>query len=120
MVKMGNLSSEILLLDCFICYQIQQIQVVLVYFGIIMCFDNLFYVENSIDGVLLVNELDFVQDFYEILCEVDWVIIVNGYVIISGFNFFSLIGMVCFLLIKWGNVLYLVWFFLVGCIKDWL
>lgn len=120
MVKMGNLSSEILLPDCSIRHQIQQTQVASAHSGIITRSDNLPYVENSIDGVLLANELDFAQDPHEILREVDRVITANGYVIISGFNPFSLTGMARFLPIKRGNVLHSARFFSAGRIKDWL
>ncbi len=120
MLKLGNLSSEIALSDCSIRHQIQQTQSLTEHSGIITRSDNLPYVENSIDGVLLANELDFAQDPHEILREVDRVITANGYVIISGFNPFSLTGVARFLPIKRGNVLHSARFFSAGRIKDWL
>ena len=62
------------------------------------------FAENSIDGFLLANELDFAQDPHEILREVDRVITQNGYVIISGFNPLSLAGIAKFLPVKRGNI----------------
>ena len=76
--------------------------------------------ENSIDGFLLANELDFAQDPHEILREVDRVITQNGYVIISGFNPLSLAGIAKFLPVKRGNILYDARFFTSYRIKDWL
>ena len=76
--------------------------------------------ENSIDGFLLANELDFAQDPHEILREVDRVITQNGYVIISGFNPLSLAGIAKFLPVKKGNVLHDARFFTSFRIKDWL
>ncbi len=76
--------------------------------------------ENSIDGFLLANELDFAQDPHEILREVDRVITQNGYVIISGFNPLSLAGIAKFLPVKRGNILHDARFFTSYRIKDWL
>lgn len=76
--------------------------------------------ENSIDGFLLANELDFAQDPHEILREVDRVITHSGYVIISGFNPLSLAGIAKFLPVKRGNVLHDARFFTSYRIKDWL
>ena len=76
--------------------------------------------ENSIDGFLLANELDFAQDPHEILREVDRVITQNGYVIISGFNPLSLAGIAKYLPVKRGNVLHDARFFTSYRIKDWL
>ena len=76
--------------------------------------------ENSIDGFLLANELDFAQDPHEVLREVDRVITQNGYVIISGFNPLSLAGLAKFLPVKRGNILHDARFFTSYRIKDWL
>ena len=78
------------------------------------------FAENSIDGFLLANELDFAQDPHEILREVDRVITQNGYVIISGFNPLSLAGVAKFLPVKRGNILHDARFFTSYRIKDWL
>jgi SAM-dependent methyltransferase len=78
------------------------------------------FAENSIDGFLLANELDFAQDPHEILREVDRVITQSGYVIISGFNPLSLAGIAKFLPVKRNNVLHDARFFTSYRIKDWL
>jgi len=78
------------------------------------------FAENSIDGFLLANELDFAQDPHEILREVDRVITQNGYVIISGFNPLSLAGIAKFLPVKRGNILHDARFFTSYRMKDWL
>lgn len=76
--------------------------------------------ENSIDGFLLANELDFAQDPHEILREVDRVITQSGYVIISGFNPLSLAGIAKYLPVKRDNKLHDARFFTSYRIKDWL
>ena len=76
--------------------------------------------ENSIDGFLLANELDFAQDPHEILREVDRVITQSGYVIISGFNPLSLAGIAKYLPVKRNNKLHDARFFTSYRIKDWL
>ena len=76
--------------------------------------------ENSIDGFLLANELDFAQDPHEILREVDRVITQSGYVIISGFNPLSLAGIAKYLPVKRNNKLHDARFFTSFRIKDWL
>jgi len=78
------------------------------------------YSENSIDGFLLANELDFAQDPHEILREVDRVVTQSGYVIISGFNPLSLAGIGKFLPVKRNNILHDARFFTSYRIKDWL
>jgi len=76
--------------------------------------------ENSIDGFLLANELDFAQDPHEILREVDRVITQSGYVIVSGFNPLSLAGIAKYLPVKRDNKLHDARFFTSYRIKDWL
>ena len=100
LVKLGNLSSEIKLPGCAIRNQVAQTQVATEASSLISYSDNLPYIENSIDGFLLANELDFARDPHEILREVDRTITANGYVIISGFNPYSLTGLARFLPIK--------------------
>lgn len=76
--------------------------------------------ENSVDGLLLANELDFAQDPHEILREVDRVITQDGHVIISGFNPLSLAGVAKYLPVKRDNILHDARFFSSYRIKDWL
>jgi len=78
------------------------------------------FAENSIDGFLLANELDFAQDPHEILREVDRVITQSGYVIISGFNPLSLAGLAKYFPVKRNNKLHDARFFTSYRIKDWL
>ncbi|HAU93696.1 MAG TPA: SAM-dependent methyltransferase [Alteromonas sp.] len=120
LVKLGNLSSEIKLPGCAIRNQVVQTQVATEASSLISNSDKLPYIENSIDGFLLANELDFARDPHEILREVDRTITANGYVIISGFNPYSLTGLARFLPIKKGNILHQARFFSAGRIKDWL
>ncbi|NVK56706.1 MAG: methyltransferase domain-containing protein [Alteromonadaceae bacterium] len=120
MVKLGSLSSQIELPSCAIRLQVNQSQLQSPQSTLVSRSDSLPYIENSIDGYLLANELDFAQDPHEILREIDRTITSNGYVIISGFNPYSLTGLAKYLPIKRGNVLHEARFFSAGRIKDWL
>ncbi len=119
-VRLGELSSEIALPGLPIRHIINQTHDVRKHSSLLSQSHSLPYAENSIDGVLLANELDFTQDPHQVLREVDRVITQNGYVIISGFNPFSLTGLIGWLPIKRKKVLYDARFFSPGRIKDWL
>jgi hypothetical protein len=120
MLKIGNLSSQIQLPSCTVNHQISQVQKMDEKASLQSYSHILPYIENSIDGVLLANELDFAQDPHEILREVDRVITGSGFVIISGLNPYSLTGAGKFLPIKRGNILHDARFFSAARIKDWL
>lgn len=120
LVKLGNLSSEVALPSCPISHQINQCQLRSPHTGLIGKSCTLPYVENSVDGFLLCNELDFAQDPHEILREVDRVITQSGYVIITGFNPFSATGLGKYLPLKKDNILHDARFFSAARIIDWL
>ncbi|MCW8092768.1 methyltransferase domain-containing protein [Alteromonas sp. ASW11-130] len=119
-VKLGNLSSQITLSKCPISHQINQTASSYSWSGLVGKSHQLPYSENSVDGFLLANELDFAQDPHQILREVDRVITQSGYVIISGFNPLSLTGIGKYLPFKRGNILHDARFFTSSRIKDWL
>ncbi|QJR82260.1 methyltransferase domain-containing protein [Alteromonas pelagimontana] len=119
-VKLGNLSAQIQLARCPVSHQINQTRVLGDQTGLQGKSHELPYIENSIDGFLLANELDFAQDPHQILREVDRCITHSGYVMISGFNPFSLTGIGKFLPINRGNILHDARFFTSSRIRDWL
>ena len=120
LVKLGNLSAEISLTNCSIAHQIAQTPVPHEASSLIGLSAELPYVENSIDGFLLANELDFCQDPHRLLREVDRCITQDGYLILSGFNPYSLTGLGKYLPLKRGNLLHDARFFSSGRVKDWL
>lgn len=120
LVKLGTLSSEIALNKCNVKHQIRQTPVQVDATSVLSLSTELPYVENSIDGFLLANELDFCQDPHQLLREVDRCITQDGYIILSGFNPYSLTGIGKYLPLKRGNLLHDARFFSSGRVKDWL
>ncbi len=118
--RLGNLSSQLALPSSPIKHHINVTREVTEYSSVLGKSHCLPFSENSIDGFLLAHELDFAQDPHQILREVDRVITQSGYVIISGFNPFSLTWLGKYLPVKRGNVLHDARFFTSGRIKDWL
>lgn len=119
-VRMGNLSAQIALPQCPIKHQINQTLEPADGSQLLAKSHCLPFLENSVDGFLLANELDFAQDPHQILREVDRSITQSGYVIISGFNPVSLTGLGKYLPVKRGNILHDARFFTSSRIKDWL
>lgn len=91
LLKMGNLSAEIDTTHCAISHQVnvgsagEQMQV-------IAQPTQLPFASKSVDACLLAHTLAWSQDPHHVLREVDRVLIDNGWMIISGFNPFSLLG----------------------------
>lgn len=91
MLKLGNLSAEINTDNCAISHQVsvgtegEQLQV-------LANPAQLPFESKSVDACLLAHTLSWSQDPHRILREVDRVLIDDGWMIISGFNPFSLLG----------------------------
>ncbi|MXP56216.1 methyltransferase domain-containing protein [Pantoea sp. Mhis] len=91
MLKIGNLSAEINTRHCSISHQVSvgnkgdKLQV-------IANEDQLPFESKSIDVCLLAHTLVWSEDPHSVLREVDRVLIDDGWIIISGFNPFSLLG----------------------------
>lgn len=91
MLKIGNLSAEINTEHCAISHQVnvgsegELLQV-------LAQPTQLPFESKSVDAVLLAHTLAWSQDPHRVLREVDRVLIDDGWMIISGFNPFSLLG----------------------------
>ncbi|WP_065650062.1 class I SAM-dependent methyltransferase [Pantoea eucrina] len=91
MLKIGSLSAEIDTRQCAISHQVNvgsegdALQV-------IASVSQLPFESKSIDACLLAHTLAWEQDPHRVLREVDRVLIDDGWLIISGFNPFSLLG----------------------------
>jgi hypothetical protein len=120
LVRLGHLSSQIELAACPIKHQINITSNTQSYTSLVASSADLPVCENSVDAFLLAHELDFAKDPHQILREVDRTIMPNGYVVITGFNPFSLCGLFKYLPINKGSVLHDARFFSSARIKDWL
>ncbi|MDM7860356.1 methyltransferase domain-containing protein [Alteromonas sp. ASW11-36] len=119
-LKLGNLSAEIKCDECTINHKIAITARQQPYSSIVAKATDLPLTENSIDAVLLANELDFSADPHQILREVDRIITPNGHVIITGLNPFSLDGLLHLLPIKRRSLLAKARYFRQGRVNDWL
>ena len=132
LLKLGNLSSEIELSDCTIKHQVRLKEVGVhaneddddvpesTAASLFSSRDELPFVENSIDAILLTHELDFAADPHQILREVDRVITPNGYVLLTGFNPFSIDGLVNAVRYKRKTAMAQARYFRQGRVIDWL
>lgn len=92
LLKLGNLSGEIQSHACPIGHQVH-LAVEHPAVGIVAEPDELPIAVNSIDACLLSHVLEYSQDPHHILRECHRVLLPSGYLIISGFNPFSLTGL---------------------------
>lgn len=120
LVRLGNLSSEIQLPQCPIKHQINITRQQDLHTGVVGLPSELPIAENSVDTFLLAHELDFTRDPHQILREIDRTIMPNGYLVITGFNPFSLCGVFKYLPVNKQNALHQARFFSSTRVKDWL
>jgi SAM-dependent methyltransferase len=120
LVKLGNLSSHVQLTACPIKHQINITAKTQDHTSVVAISDDLPISEKSVDAFLLTHELDFAQDPHQILREIDRTIMPNGYVVISGFNPFSLCGLFKYMPFNANNILHDARFFSCARVKDWL
>lgn len=120
LLRVGNLSAQLVLPHCPIKHRVNQTELRDKNSQLIAAAKDLPLQENSIDAFVLAHELDFSQDPHQILREVDRTIMPNGYVIITGFNPYSLAGMSKLLPIHRQSILHEARFFSCARIKDWL
>jgi hypothetical protein len=120
LVRLGNLSSQIELPDCPIQHKVNITTSQQIHSSILAKPTDLPISEKSVDAFLLAHELDFARDPHQIIREVNRCIMPNGYLILSGFNPFSLSGLCKYLPINQQNVLHQARFFSCARIKDWL
>lgn len=120
LLKLGKLSSALQLPNCPIQHRISLGYTPAINTDLCSLRSRLALQENSIDAVVMANELDFARDPHQILREVNRVIIPNGHLMIAGFNPFSLAGVVKYLPVKSGSPLHQARFFSRSRVKDWL
>ena len=120
LVKLGNLSAHVELPNCPIKHMVNVTASEQPKSSLIATSRELPFIENSVDAFLLANELDFAGDPHQILREVDRVITPNGYLMLTGFNPFSIAGLLRFIPHKRIGRLRDARFFTKGRVKDWL
>ncbi len=119
LLKLGPLSAEIATDKCAISHQInagygeQDVQVV-----VDPCY--LPFAPKSVDACLLAHTLCYSGDPHRILREVDRILIDDGWVILSGFNPVSLLGMGKLLPYVRGRQPYVSRMFTLMRVVDWL
>ncbi len=120
LVRLGNLSMDIQLPQCPIKHQVTITRQQDLKTGLVALPSELPIAENSIDAYILAHELDFAADPHQILREIDRTIMPNGYLVITGFNPFSLCGLFKYLPVNQQNPLHDARFFSCVRVKDWL
>ncbi len=92
MLKLGGLSCELTSFACNIQHQVHlDFQNPL--HNVIADGHDLPFLEKSFDAVVMAHQLDYSNDPHRLLREVDRVMIDDGYLIVTGFNPVSFIGL---------------------------
>lgn len=120
LVALGNLSAQLDLDSINIKHKFSQILDNSMDGHLMGDLTQLPFKENSIDALVLANQLDFASDPHGILREVNRVITADGHVILSGFNPLSLLGLCRFLPIDGAEKVRHCRFFTPFRVKDWL
>ncbi|MEY8713373.1 hypothetical protein A9B99_20430 [Mangrovibacter phragmitis] len=91
LIKLGNLSAEINTSECAISHQVN---VAMQGHALHVIADPLAlpFAAKSVDACLLAHSLSWCQDPHRLLREVDRILIDDGWLILSGFNPVSLLG----------------------------
>lgn len=119
LLKLGALSSEINSNSCSIAHQFS-IDVKHPDVNVVAYRDELPLIEKSIDVCLLTHQLDFTPDPHRLLREIDRVLVDDGYLLLSGFNPISGVGLKHFIPYKRKKMPYNSRLFLPHRIIDWL
>lgn len=82
--------------------------------------DDLPVLEHSVDVCLLSQTLEFSLDPHHVIREANRVLIPNGYLVITGFNPFSLAGLNCYMPFRKKQTPWNEHFFSPMRVKDWL
>lgn len=119
LLKIGALSGEVNCDDSPINHQItvsEEVENV----SVVADIDDLPFLEHSIDVCVLSHVLEFNGDPHHVVREANRVLIPNGYLVITGFNPFSLAGLNRFIPYRRQNFPWQERFFSSMRVKDWL
>ena len=119
LLKFGGLSCELASDNCTIPHQVLlDIQNPL--HNIIADGYDLPFLEKSFDAVIMAHQLDYCNDPHRMLREVDRVMMDDGYLIITGFNPISLVGLSSLMPWRKHNLPWSGRMFTANRVKDWL
>ncbi len=119
LLKLGELSGQLNTESCCIKHQIC-VAPSSDRAGVIADIDELPFSEHSVDACLLSHSLEYNSDPHHILREVHRTLIPGGYILITGFNPFSLCGMAKMLPFSRQKLPWSGRFFTPARVKDWL
>ncbi len=119
MLKLGGLSCEIASRMCNIQHQIH-LDIKNSLHNVVAHPYELPFLEKSIDVVLLSHQLDYCNDPHRLIREVDRVMVDDGYLIITGFNPLSLMGLSRIVPWRKNNLPWSGRMFTPHRIRDWL
>ncbi|WP_462180278.1 class I SAM-dependent methyltransferase [Pseudoalteromonas gelatinilytica] len=119
MLKLGNLSGELATSESPIKHQVCVAEQGL-FTGVIADVDELPFYEHSVDACILAHCLEYHSDPHHILREAHRTLIPGGYLVITGFNPFSLCGLAQLLPFSRQKLPWTGRFFTPSRVKDWL
>ena len=119
MLKLGNLSGELNTSVSTIKHQVCVAEKG-PYTGVIADIDELPFYEHSVDACILSHCLEYHSDPHHILREAHRTLIPGGYIVITGFNPFSLCGLAQMLPFSGQKLPWTGRFFTPARVKDWL
>jgi len=119
LIKLGALSSEIEIPDCTINHQVN-ISIKNNLTDVVGDIDDLPLQEHSVDVCLLSHALEFSLDPHHVVREANRVLIPNGYLVLTGFNPLSLVGLNRLLPYRRNKTPWNEHFFSPMRVKDWL
>ena len=119
MLKLGNLSGELATSESPIKHQVCVAEQGL-FTGVIADVDELPFYEHSVDACILSHCLEYHSDPHHILREAHRTLIPGGYLVITGFNPFSLCGLAQLLPFSRQKLPWTGRLFTPSRVKDWL
>ena len=119
MLKLGNLSGELTTSASPIKHQVCVAEQGL-FIGVIADVDAFPFYEHSVDACILSHCLEYHSDPHHILREAHRTLIPGGYIVITGFNPFSLCGLAQLLPFSRQKLPWTGRFFTPSRVKDWL
>ncbi|MBU2918986.1 class I SAM-dependent methyltransferase [Psychrosphaera sp. F3M07] len=122
LVKLGHLTNALDTKSCLIKHQINLAPSFVKphLLGVFAEFDQLPFLSNSVDVVLMNHELEFASDPHQVLREIHRVLMPNGNLVMSVFNPFSLFIVNKLWPFKTQSPLWNARLFSIPRIKDWL
>ena len=119
LLKIGDLSGDIASHNCAIKHQVT-ISPNRGDNHVVGAIDDLPFVKHAVDVCVLAHALEFTSDPHHLVREASRVVIPNGYLIITGFNAFSLAGMNRYIPFRRQRSPWNERFFSPMRVKDWL